>query len=238
MAEKKLEELSREDLIGMVGELEQRNHSLQERIDHIQEEKSGGKADNDGEANDAKEDAKDVGTVPKKSRAKDYLAVLRNACITFLVTAAVVVLVVYFAFPVVRIYGSSMSSTLVDGDIVITRRTTKFERGDVCAFTSGNRTLCKRVIGLEGDVIEIDKNGNVFVNDVELDEPYLKGKSLGECNIEFPYTVPEDCYFVLGDNRRVSIDSRNTVIGCVSEEQMVGRLMFCVLPFPSFGKIA
>lgn len=216
MAEDNLDELSREELIKRIGELEQRDPSVQESGEQGGEQEAPAR---------------------KKSRVGDLLAVIRNVCISMIVAAAAVVLLVYFAFPVVRIYGSSMSSTLVDGDIVITRRTTELERGDVCAFYSGSKILCKRIIGLEGDVIEIDKEGTVYVNGGELDEPYLKGKSLGECNIEFPYTVPDDSYFVLGDNRRVSIDSRNTAVGCVSEEQVVGRLLFCVLPFPSFGKI-
>lgn len=229
MAEKEMEELSREDLVQLVEELKKQNLSLQERIDHLEAE--------DQESADASEDEEDDESDSPKIGAKDYLAIVRNVCITLLITASVVVLVAYFAFPVVRIYGNSMSATLVDGDIVIARRTTKLERGDICAFSSGNRILCKRVIGLEGDVVEIDKFGAVKVNGEELYEPYLKGKSLGECNIEFPYTVPEGCYFVLGDNRRVSIDSRHTIIGCVSEEQMVGKLEFCIMPFPSFGKI-
>lgn len=235
MAEKDREKLSREDLVQLVKELEEQNLSLKERIESLETERQEEAAEDPEECAD--EDSESDSSDKRKKRAKDYLAIVRNVGITLLVTASVVVLVVYFAFPVVRIYGNSMSATLVDGDIVIAHRTTKLDRGDICAFSSGNRVLCKRVIGLEGDVVDIDKFGTVSVNGEELVEPYLKGKSLGECNIDFPYTVPEGCYFVLGDNRRVSIDSRHTVIGCVSEEQMVGKLEFCILPFPSFGKI-
>lgn len=174
---------------------------------------------------------------PKKSRAKAYFKIFRTVCSSLIVAAAVVVLVVYFLFPVMRIYGSSMSSTLVDGDIVIAHKTTKLDRGDICAFYYGNQMLCKRVIGLAGDSIEIKTDGTVYVNGEELDEPYLKGKSLGDCDIEFPYIVPDGNYFVLGDNRRVSIDSRHDAIGCIPEEQMVGELVFCILPLPSFGTI-
>ena len=168
---------------------------------------------------------------------KLYLKNLRNVCLVMLVVAAVLVLVVNFVFPVLRIYGSSMSATLVDGDIVVARKTTKLDYGDVCAFYGGSRILCKRVIGLAGDEINIDEEGNVFVNGEALDEPYLKGKSLGDCDVEFPLTVPENSYFVLGDNRRASVDSRNNIIGCVPREQVVGKLLFCFLPFPSMGKI-
>lgn len=222
MAENKFDDFSRDDLIRRIEELEENSESVD----------VGQSSDMSGDDSSAQESSPQ-----KRGRVGDYLAVLRTAVISMVTAAAVVVLVAYFFFPVMRIYGSSMSSTLVDGDIVISHRTTELEPGDICAFYSGSRILCKRVIGLEGDVIEIDEKGTVFVNGTELDEPYLKGKSLGDCNIEFPFTVPEDSYFVLGDNRRESIDSRNTVIGCISKEQMVGRLLFCILPFPSFGKI-
>lgn len=168
---------------------------------------------------------------------KRLLRTLRNVAVWGLVTAAVLTLIVNYVFPVVRIYGSSMSSTLVDGDIVIATKTSELEKGDICAFYSGNRVLCKRVIGVENDVIEIDKDGTVYVNGTAIDEPYLKGKSLGDSDVEYPVTVPEGSYFVLGDNRRTSVDSRNSVIGCVSSEQVVGKLLFCVLPLPSFGSI-
>lgn len=189
------------------------------------------------EAEDTRDDASEEISAPKQSRTKAYLKILRTVCSSLIVAAAAVVLIVHFVFPVMRIYGSSMSSTLVDGDIVIARKTTKLERGDICAFYYGNQILCKRVIGLAGDTIVIDPDGTVYVNGEELDEPYLKGRSRGECDIEFPYIVPDGYYFVLGDNRRVSIDSRHDEIGCIAEDQMVGKLVFCVLPLPSFGTI-
>ncbi len=173
----------------------------------------------------------------KKRTLKEYLKMLRTVCATLIVAAAAVVLLVNFVFPVMRIYGSSMSATLVDGDIVVAHKTTKLGYGDVCAFYSGSRILCKRVIGLAGDEVNIDEDGTVYVNGKALEEPYLKGKSLGDCDVEFPLTVPENSYFVLGDNRRASVDSRNNIIGCVPREQVVGKLLFCLLPFPSMGKI-
>lgn len=236
MAENNFEDLSRDDFVRQTDTLEDENVSQEDRLILSSE------ADEDVVSPKPKSSGKRKGSAKKRSRKKhsrvrDYLAVLRAVIASMVTAAAVVVLVVYFFFPVMRIYGSSMSSTLVDGDIVISQKTTELQPGDICAFYSGSRILCKRVIGLEGDVIEIDDKGTVFVNGAEIYEPYLKGRSLGECNIEFPFTVPEDSYFVLGDNRRESIDSRNTAIGCISKEQMVGRLLFCVLPFPSFGKI-
>ena len=163
--------------------------------------------------------------------------ILRNMLLSMLVTAAAVMLTVQFVFPIMRIYGSSMSSTVIDGDIVIAHKTTALNRGDVCAFNYDGKILCKRVIGVADDVIDMDENGTVFLNGEVLDEPYLKGKNLGSCDVVFPVTVPENSYFVLGDNRRNSIDSRNMMIGCISEEQVVGRLLFCILPLPSFGAI-
>ncbi len=174
----------------------------------------------------------------KEIRGKGYLRILRNVLISLLIAAAVVVLIENYVFPVMRIYGSSMSATLVDGDIVIAHKTTELSRGDIIAFYYGSGILCKRVVGVAGDEITMDDSGTVYINGEELEEPYLKGKSLGECDVEFPITVPENSFFVLGDNRRASIDSRNTVIGCVSEEQVVGRILFCILPLPSFGRIA
>lgn len=151
--------------------------------------------------------------------------------------AAIIVLTINFAFPIMRVYGTSMSGSLADGDIVIAQKTTELAQGDICVFYFGGRMHCKRVIGLAGDVIEIDEEGTVTINGTELVESYLKNKSLGQCDIEFPYTVPNGTYFVLGDNRRNSIDSRSKVVGNVTEEQMVGRLIFCIYPFLNFGRI-
>ncbi len=164
-----------------------------------------------------------------------YRRVLRSTFFTLIVVAAFAVLVATLWMPVLRIYGSSMSPSLRDGDIVISVKDTTPEPGDIIAFYYNNKILVKRIIASPGEWVDIDESGNVFVNSIPLDEPYINEKALGECNIEFPYQVPEAKYFVLGDHRSVSTDSRNTAVGCVSEEQIVGRIIFRVWPLSDFG---
>lgn len=168
---------------------------------------------------------------------KRYWQVLRNTVFTLITVAAVAVLVATLLLPVLEIYGSSMSPSLQEGDIVVSVKASDFNQGDIIAFYYNNKILCKRIIGKPGDVINIDEDGNVTVNETSLDEPYLTSKAFGDCNIELPYEVPEKRYFVMGDHRSVSVDSRNTALGCVSEEQIVGRIVFRVWPFSSFGKL-
>ena len=127
-----------------------------------------------------------------------------------------------------------MEPTLNNGEIVVLVKTTKMDRGDLCGFSYNNKILIKRVIGLPGEVINIDAAGTVYVNGEALDEPYLTGKSLGECDIEFPFTVPENEYFLLGDHRESSIDSRSSVIGCVKLEQIVGKIFWKIWPLSEF----
>jgi signal peptidase I len=147
------------------------------------------------------------------------------------------VLVATLLLPVLRIYGTSMSPTLNDGEIVLSLKSGNFETGDVIAFYYNNKILVKRVIAGPGDWVDIKDDGTVYVNNVELDEPYVVEKAFGECNIELPYQVPESRVFVMGDHRSVSVDSRNTSIGCVSEEQIVGRLVMRIWPLTDIGKI-
>ncbi len=166
---------------------------------------------------------------------KKYKKVLLSTLYTLIVVAAVAVLVATLWLPVFQIYGTSMTPSLHDGDIVISVKDNAPETGDVIAFYYNNKILVKRVIAGPGEWVDIDEDGNVFVNSVPLDEPYLSEKAKGECNIEFPYQVPEGKYFVMGDHRTVSTDSRNTAIGCVSEEQLVGKIVFRVWPLSDFG---
>lgn len=166
-----------------------------------------------------------------------YGWVLRSTIYTLITVAAVAVLVATLLMPVLQIYGSSMTPTLTDGDIVLTIKTSEFEQGDIVAFYYNNKILVKRVIATSGEWVDITAEGDVYINGTLLDEPYLTEKSLGDCNIELPYQVPESRVFVMGDHRSVSVDSRNTAVGCVAEEQIVGKLVFRVWPFDFFGDI-
>lgn len=167
---------------------------------------------------------------------KRGLQLLKSTVCVIIVAAAAAVLIATMMFPVLRIYGTSMTPTLNEGDIVVSVKGTNLKQGDVIVFCYNNKILCKRLIGKPGDWIDIDNSGNVSVNNVRLKETYLAEKSLGDCNIELPYQVPENRYFVMGDRRSVSVDSRNTEIGCVSEEQIVGKIIFCILPFHSINR--
>ena len=166
-----------------------------------------------------------------------FKTTVRSTFLSLVVVAAVAVLVAVLLLPILRIYGKSMNGTLDSGDIVISIKSTHFETGDVIAFYYNNNILVKRVIANPGDWVDIDKDGNVYVNSVRLEEPYLEEKAFGETNIELPYQVPEGKIFVMGDNRSVSIDSRNSSIGCVADEQIVGKIVYRVWPFTTIGKV-
>ena len=173
----------------------------------------------------------------RENRKKEYGKTFRNTIFVLIVVAAAAVLVSSFFISVLKITGDSMTPTFESGQIVIAKNTEKFEPGELIAFYYNNRVLVKRVVGSPGDWIDIDDKGNVSVNGVVLDEPYLTEKSLTPSDIDFPYQVPENRYFVLGDHRSVSIDSRSSTVGCVSKEQLIGKVIFRVYPFSSFGEI-
>jgi signal peptidase I len=164
-------------------------------------------------------------------RQKAHYKALRGTVYVLTIVAAIAVLISTLILPVLQIEGTSMEPTLSNGDIVLLAKTSNFKRGELCGFTWNNKLLIKRVIGLPGDWLEIDSDGTIYLNGDKLDEPYVQQKALGECDLEFPFQVPQEQYFVIGDMRESSIDSRNTVIGCISKEQIVGKVFFRVWPF-------
>ena len=166
-------------------------------------------------------------------RQKAYNKALRGTVYVLTIVAAVAVLIATLVLPVLQIEGTSMEPPLSNGDIVLLTKPTRFEHGDLCGFTWNNKLLIKRVIGLPGDWSEIDTDGTIYLNGEKLDEPYVQQMALGECDLEFPFQVPQEQYFVVGDMRESSIDSRNTVIGCVPNDQIVGKVFFRIWPFKS-----
>ena len=166
-------------------------------------------------------------------RQKAYNKALGGTIYVLTIVAAVAVLIATLVLPVLQIEGTSMEPTLVNGDIFMLTKTTSFNRGELCGFSWNNKLLIKRVIGIPGDWIEIDIDGTVYLNGEKLDEPYAVQLAVGECDLEFPFQVPQEQYFVLGDMRESSIDSRNTLIGCVEKDQVVGKVFFRIWPFKS-----
>lgn len=173
----------------------------------------------------------------KEQYRRSYSKALRSTVFSLIVVAAAAVLVAVLVLPVLQISGTSMTETLQDGDIVVAVNSKNFTPGDVIAFYYNNNTLVKRVIATAGDWVDIDEAGNVTVNETPLEEPYVSERALGECDIEFPYQVPDGKCFVMGDHRATSIDSRNTAVGCVEKDRIVGRIVFRVWPLSNFGKI-
>lgn len=168
---------------------------------------------------------------------KRYKRVLRSTIYTLVVVAAVAVLVATIWMPVLQIYGSSMAPTLVEGDIVVSVKGGKLQTGDLVCFYYGNKLLVKRYIAGPGQWVDIDEEGNVYVDGELLEEPYLAEKALGDCNIELPCQVPDNRIFCMGDHRSTSVDSRNTSVGYVADEQIVGKIVFRVWPLSGFGTL-
>ncbi len=161
---------------------------------------------------------------------KRFLKLLYNTVASLIVVAAAAVLVSMLFLPVLRVTGTSMTPTLHSDQLVVCRKFGSYKNGDIIAFYHNNKILLKRIIGVSGDTIDIDDNGIVTVNGKRIEEPYIDAPSKGVCDIKLPYQVPENRVFVMGDHRSDSIDSRTKEIGCVAEEMIVGKVIWCIYP--------
>lgn len=177
------------------------------------------------------------GMLKSARHASSYSKALRSTIYSLLVVAAIAILVATLVMPVLHISGSSMTPVIGDGDIAAVIRGTQFERGDIIAFYYSNKVLVKRVIAVEGEWINIDNNGRVYINGELLDEPYLTEFAKGNCDIRLPYQVPDGRVFVMGDHRSTSQDSRSQIIGAVSEDMIIGKIFLRVWPLNKFGVI-
>lgn len=164
-----------------------------------------------------------------------FRKLLRSTIYTLIVVSAAAVLVAVLFLPVMRIYGTSMTPTLNEGEIVISIKGANVDHGDLVGVYFGSKLLIKRCIALEYEWVNLDEEGNVYVEGELLDEPYITEKAFGECNLDLPYQVPDGCIFVMGDHRETSIDSRNSSVGCIDSEDIVGKIVFRVWPLGEFG---
>lgn len=174
----------------------------------------------------------------KRIRRKIYYRQsLRSTVSVLVVVAAVAVLITTLFLPILQISGDSMYPTLAHNEIVVLLKTREFQQGDLIGFYYQGKILLKRVIALPEDEVVIDSEGNVYVNAQLLEEPYVTGKNLGDCDLEFPYKVPGTGYFVLGDRRSNSVDSRNSMVGTISQDDIIGKVFLRVWPFSRLGLI-
>lgn len=171
----------------------------------------------------------------RTERKRSYRSTLLSTVSTLVIVAAVATLISMLWLPVLQVVGESMTPSLDEGEIIVSPKGMAFEKGDIIAFYFNNKILVKRVIANAGEWVNIDQEGNVYVNDIFLEEPYIAEKAFGDCNIELPYQVPEGKIFVMGDHRATSADSRNTAVGCVAEEQVVGKVFLRLWPLDKIG---
>lgn len=167
-----------------------------------------------------------------------YGSTVRSTFFILVVVAAVSILLATLVFPVFTVLGDTMAPTLENGDVIVAVKGLRLKSGDVIVVSYNNQTLIKRVVAESGQMVDMDSSGSVWVNGEKLDEPYLSEKAQGNCTIELPYPVPEQRYFVLGDNRPESIDSRNSLVGSIADEQVIGKAVLRIWPFSGFGRIA
>ncbi len=168
---------------------------------------------------------------------KRFRNTLRSTIYALVIVAAVSVLLATLFLPVLQVSGTSMEPTLKDQDVIVLAKTGRFETGDLVGFYYQNKLLLKRVIARPGDWVDIDAEGNVSVNEERLDEPYVTNLALGETDRVYPYQVPDERYFVMGDNRLTSIDSRSSSIGCIETDQIVGKVFLRVWPLTKISFI-
>ena len=166
-----------------------------------------------------------------------YGRTLKSTVFALVTAAAAAVPVAALWLPVLEIFGSSMTPTLSEGQYVVAVKDSTPETGDIVAFYYGNKVLVKRCIAGPGSWVDILADGTVTVNGKALEEPYLKQKHFGICDLELPYQVPEGTYFLMGDERETSVDSRHSSVGCVSVDQMVGKIVYRVWPFEALGTV-
>ncbi len=210
----------------------------QKMSDYCSEEKINGTAGQDAPAEKLSVTTEELQSeIDRVAYQRKFRDTLRSTIFILITVAAAAVLIATLILPIFRIVGTSMSPTLDEGNVVLALKDKNVHQGDLVAFYYNNRVLVKRVIATSGEWVSIDANGNVYVNDQLLDEPYLKEKSLGSCDLDFPYQVPDGTVFVMGDHRDVSIDSRTKAMGCISGDEMIGKLWIRIWPLKQFGAV-